>query len=138
MSLSYLGNAHAEVKKKKKLRKHNKEMASASTSAANVCPCCGHWCASTMKDLFHHIKLYHSDEPNFSIQCCWHDCIRTFRNFHTFRNHVYIYHCLEEIQEYPLPPTYPDVNDHEETSSLSMSESDIDQELENGSVTGCE
>ena len=78
-------------------------------AVANVCPCCGQYVRSTMKDLLHHVRLFHADEPNFSIQCSWHGCIRTFRNFHTFRNHVYAFHCSNGTDEL-IPPSHPDVD----------------------------
>ena len=37
--------------------------------------------------LLNHIRLVHSCDPNFSIQCSSEGCSRTFSNFRTFQNH---------------------------------------------------
>ena len=37
--------------------------------------------------LLNHIRLVHSKDPNFSIQCQSENCSRTFTNFRTFQNH---------------------------------------------------
>ena len=39
-----------------------------------------------------HIKLIHSHQPGFSITCGLNGCLRTFKNFRTFQNHVSDYH----------------------------------------------
>lgn len=42
-----------------------------------------------------HIKLFHSHQPSFSITCGLGGCLRTFRNFQVFRNHVSTFHAGE-------------------------------------------
>ena len=37
--------------------------------------------------LLNHIRLVHSSEPGFSIQCTVNGCSRTFKNFRTYQNH---------------------------------------------------
>ena len=39
--------------------------------------------------LLNHIRLVHSTEPGFSIQCTVGGCFRTFRNFRTYQNHKF-------------------------------------------------
>ncbi len=39
-----------------------------------------------------HIRLYHADDRNFRIQCSLQNCSRTYRNFTTYRNHIYNFH----------------------------------------------
>lgn len=38
--------------------------------------------------LLSHIRLVHSMDPNFSIQCTLEGCARTFTNFRTYQNHL--------------------------------------------------
>ena len=38
--------------------------------------------------LLTHIRLVHSCDPNFSIQCSAEGCLRTFSNFRTYQNHA--------------------------------------------------
>ena len=57
-----------------------------------ACPCCGTSSNRTIGDLLRHIRLFHADSSHFSIQCNQQGCQRTFRNFLTFRNHVYARH----------------------------------------------
>ena len=57
-----------------------------------ACACCGDIIAGVLGDLLRHIRLFHADKSNFSIQCNLQECQRTFRNFHTFRNHAYARH----------------------------------------------
>ena len=37
--------------------------------------------------LFGHIRIVHANDPNFSIQCSFNGCERTFTNFRTWQNH---------------------------------------------------
>lgn len=51
-----------------------------------------HYCAEDFAApseylLLNHIRLVHSCEPGFSIQCNAHGCSRTFKNFRTYQNH---------------------------------------------------
>lgn len=36
--------------------------------------------------------MLHADEAGFHIQCGLQGCKRTFRNFHSYRNHIYSMH----------------------------------------------
>ena len=42
--------------------------------------------------LLSHIRVVQSSEPGFRIQCNFQGCRRSFKNFSTFRNHIYGYH----------------------------------------------
>lgn len=56
------------------------------------CPSCGIYQSRSLSDLMSHIRLIHADEPNFRIDCTLQGCCRTFKNFHTYRNHIYAFH----------------------------------------------
>ena len=60
-----------------------------------ACPCCGSSIAGTLGDLLRHFRLFHADSSHFFIQCNLQGCQRTFRNFHTFRNHAYSRNCVD-------------------------------------------
>lgn len=51
--------------------------------------------------LLNHIRLVHSSEPGFSIQCTVNGCSRTFKNFRTYQNHKARKH---NYPENPPPP----------------------------------
>ena len=61
----------------------------ASHTAALPCHyCSGDFYAPSEKLLLNHIRLVHSNEPGFCIQCSRNGCSRTFKNFRTYQNHL--------------------------------------------------
>ena len=54
--------------------------------------------------LLNHIRLVHSCDPNFSIQCSFPGCPRTFKNFRTYQNH----RCCHRHQQIEESCTYED------------------------------
>ena len=57
-----------------------------------ICPMCGDVRVASISQLVAHIRLTHSDDPGFCIQCNLQGCKRTFKKFTVYRNHVYSYH----------------------------------------------
>ena len=58
------------------------------STATFSCPYCPEdYLAPSEILLLTHIRLAHSHEPNFSIQCSWNGCARTFTNFRSYQNH---------------------------------------------------
>ena len=61
-----------------------------------ICPLCHYDRTSKLNldlpNFLKHIKLFHAHQPSFSITCGLGGCLRTFRNFRTFRDHVYATH----------------------------------------------
>lgn len=57
-----------------------------------ICSYCssttGQFTAPSEAFLLSHVRLVHSLDPNFTIQCTRDDCSRTFRNFRTYQNHI--------------------------------------------------
>ena len=47
----------------------------------------------------HHIRLVHANTDGFLLQCNLQGCRRTFRNFGSYRNHVYTYHDADTIMQ---------------------------------------
>lgn len=45
-----------------------------------------------MGSLLSHVRLIHADSPNFHVHCGLQKCSRTFKNFGTYRNHLYTFH----------------------------------------------
>ena len=45
-----------------------------------------------------HVRVTHADTDHFQIQCGLQGCKRTFRKFHTYRNHVYTWHDMSEFE----------------------------------------
>jgi len=58
------------------------------------CPFCAA-SAPSVSRLLAHIRMMHTCDPGFHIQCGLQGCQRTFRNFYTYRNHVYAMHVLD-------------------------------------------
>ena len=73
-----------------------------------ACACCGDIITGALGALLRHIRLFHADKSNFIIQCNLQDCQRTFRNFHTFRNHVYARHGVCDDDQPESLPTSED------------------------------
>lgn len=73
--------------------------ASAVTTIMFVCPNCAIPPFRTLKKLLRHIRLSHSDQECFRIQCNLQGCNRTFRNLRTFENHIYGYHDVTTVDE---------------------------------------
>ena len=61
----------------------------ASVSMTFICPYCieTEFSAPSEGLLLSHVRLVHSLEPNFRIQCTIYGCSRTFNNFRTYQNH---------------------------------------------------
>ena len=108
------------------------------------CPLCESQFA-TVSIFMTHLKIVHSNEPNFCIQCNMQGCQRTFRNFYTFRNHTYSMHSqfqstdtssedletrsslLAQDSEIALETdqTAPEIEDFERYSPILEAENDI-------------
>lgn len=68
-------------------------MASSTSTAFYYCSYCGcgqddSYTAPSLQLLNQHIRLGHSNDPNFLIHCPVPSCQRTFRNYRTYQNHV--------------------------------------------------
>ena len=48
--------------------------------------------------LLNHIRIVHSYDPGFSIQCSNNGCLRTFTNFRTYQNHRLQHRSIEVIE----------------------------------------
>ena len=46
----------------------------------------------TLPEYINHLRLFHVNQPNFSIVCGLDGCLRRFKNLGTFRNHVSAHH----------------------------------------------
>lgn len=91
------------------------------------CPSCGVHQSKKLANLLSHIRLIHSDEPNFTIDCRLQGCCRTFKNYCTYRNHIYAFHSTSTGELY-LPPAAT-VSVSESIESDDSEQSDIDSEL---------
>lgn len=58
--------------------------------AAFICPYCvdGEFSSPSEALLLSHVRLVHSLDPDFRIQCSVDSCSRTFNNFRTYQNHL--------------------------------------------------
>ena len=65
-----------------------------------------------MSLLLNHIRITHSFDPNFSIQCSDGGCSRTFTNFRSYQNHCLVHKRSE------VPSNMEDVDDHEDDGGV--------------------
>ena len=107
-----------------------------------VCPLCGEQSEPTMTKLLHHIRLFHAEEPNFSITCSLQGCQKQFKNYYTFRNHLYAFHSHHSGSftslSSPNDPTDPyesDNNDQMDGHGNDFEESDSDDQDESNSIS---
>ncbi len=105
-----------------------------------VCPLCGEQSEPTMTKLLHHIRLFHAEEPNFRITCSLQGCQKQFKNYYTFRNHLYAFHShhSESFTSFSSPnePTDPyesDNNDQLDDNESDFEESDQDESNDSNS-----
>lgn len=84
------------------------------------CPLCGIHQSKDLSNLMRHISLFHADEPNFHIDCTLQGCRRTFKNYHTYRNHIYAFHGTSTGELYLQP---------DETVLVPSTDSDTDCSL---------
>lgn len=73
----------------------------ATCAMAAVCPYCieQEYIAPSKSLLLGHIRVVHSADPDFTIQCIDEGCSRTFKNFRTYQNHNLLHHSTEEQDE---------------------------------------
>ena len=84
----------------------------------------------SIKNPMTHFRLIHADEPNFRIDCTLQGCCRTFKNFHTYRNHIYAFHSTS-IDSLDLSQAFETVSEE-----VCAYDSDNDSDSENnGNVT---
>lgn len=79
---------------------------------------------STLPMLLKHIRLVHADRPDFNLQCNLQGCKRTFKQFSTYRNHIYQRHdlsCFETNQ------TEVGISAEHECNDCSVSETEFEQ-----------
>ena len=53
---------------------------------------CFHFAAPTLKAVVRHVGAVHSHDPMFHVRCGVEDCPRTYRNFLTYKKHMYTKH----------------------------------------------
>ncbi len=76
------------------------------------CPLCGAYNTS-ISQLLVHMRVVHAREPGFRVQCGIQGCPRSFKNFGTFRNHVYAIHGASLALETETNAEEPETSDHE-------------------------
>ena len=89
--------------------------------------CSVEFSAPSEKVLLSHIRLVHSHDPNFRIQCSFSGCSRTFRNFRTYQNHR-LQHCQRGSQGDDIIEE-DDMNEGDVNDRSQGDESMIDDEV---------
>ena len=66
------------------------------------CPCCGEYQGKSLGNLIRHVRLIHADRA-FSVRCRGYVRDKLFKNFYTWRDHMYSYHGESELEKEPVP-----------------------------------
>jgi len=81
------------------------------------CPCCGEYQGKNLADIICRVRLIHADRA-FSVRCRGCGRNKLYKNFYTWRDHMYSHHCESEPQKQPVPgPSESVVLDPEDTFS---------------------
>ena len=88
----------------------------------------GEFIAPSKTLLLNHIRLVHSHDPGFSIQCSHPGCSRTFKNFRTYQNHTLAHRDLvplvnEENELCSIEPQSPVASSS--SPSVDISQDDV-------------
>ena len=86
-----------------------------------TCPLCPGSQFVHVRLFLKHLRLTHSDNRGFAIQCSLQGCKRTFSNLKVYTNHIHAFHGLH-ISENNAPASCPP-----SSSSYEMDSSDSDQ-----------
>lgn len=88
------------------------------------CWLCASFAAPTLKAVIRHIGVVHARDPNFHVKCGIQGCIRTYKNYSSFKKHVYRHHRDQ------LDPVHPD------SSETSIQERSTPPEISCGDDDG--
>ena len=88
------------------------------------CSLCASFAAPTLKAVIRHIGVVHARDPGFHIKCGIQGCIRTYKNYSSFKKHVYRHHRDQ------LNPVHPD------PCHISTDEGSAPPEMSCGDDTG--
>ena len=92
-----------------------------------VCPlCAGGNSYATVSVFLTHLRMFHANEANFQIQCGLQGCKRTFRNFYTYRNHVYSMHDVNSTSTNQLIVEQDEVSSDSASDHNHVQESPVD------------
>ena len=71
-----------------------------------LCPICHSFAATDLKGIIRHLGVIHAHESGFYVRCFVDDCPSTYRNFHSYKKHLYTKH--RAVLE--VPPISADIN----------------------------
>lgn len=66
--------------------------ASSSTPSSWKCPLCLFFASRSLKGVVRHIGVVHSHDASFHIVCGLNGCPRSYRNFHSYKKHMFQRH----------------------------------------------
>ena len=76
-------------------------MQSASAAQTWLCPLCHTFAARNFKGVSRHIGSVHSHEANFHVTCGLGGCPRSYKNYHSYKKHLYKQHRdILEVDDY--------------------------------------
>ena len=88
------------------------------------CSLCDSFAASSLKRVIRHIGRVHCHDPAFHVHCGIESCPRTYRNFHSYKKHMYLKH-REFLGISPKRPSLP-AHQSNDTIDYSTEENDDD------------
>lgn len=61
-------------------------------SLVSKCPLCSSFAAKSFKGVLRHIGTVHAHDPTFTVRCSVGDCPRVYKNYHSYKKHIYKKH----------------------------------------------
>ena len=95
-------------------------------ASSKNCPLCETFAAPHLKGVIRHVGLVHSHEANFRVTCGIEGCTRAYRNFSSYKKHMYVKH--RDVLCVPARVQNPHVEDLNPVLSPIASEEEEEQE----------
>ena len=91
------------------------------------CPLCSWFAAKTLKGVLRHMGTVHAFDSSFFVRCAADDCPRTYRNYHSYKKHLYKKH--REMLDGPcsLTDDFLPTTSEEVVPDLSVSETEASE-----------
>ena len=96
-------------------------------SATVRCPLCSWFAAKSFKVIVRHIGAVHAHSPAFYISCAASGCPRTYRNYHSYKKHLYKKHrfMLDEPSQIDSDRATPMTSAIEVSHAMASEDEDV-------------
>ena len=96
-------------------------------SATVRCPLCSWFAAKSFKVIVRHIGAVHAHDPAFYVSCAASGCPRTYRNYHSYKKHLYKKHrfMLDEPSQIDSDRATPMTSAIEVSHAMASEDEDV-------------